>query len=150
MKRRSIDKRYIFFRDMQKCYYCHKNLKLKQITLDHYLPKSMGGTDDYFNLVTCCKRCNKFKGRTIPVDVEEVHMDFLKKAIVDGKITISIKSAKSISLIHLINRITFVESKGSISEIRGEDFSLYIEKNRVIRADGKVMDYLVGGNQIED
>lgn len=150
MRRRSIDKRYIFFRDMQKCYYCHKSLKIQQITLDHYLPKSLGGTDDYFNLVTCCKRCNKYKGRTIPVDVEEVHMKFLIQAIIDGKITTSIKNVKSNSLIQLINRISSIESKGGIAKIRGGDFSLFIEKNRVIRADGKAMNYLVGGNSIED
>ena len=31
-------------------------------TIDHFRPKSKGGTDELANLVYCCVRCNTYKG----------------------------------------------------------------------------------------
>jgi len=33
-----------------------------QLTLDHFQPRSRGGTDELDNLVYCCHACNEFKG----------------------------------------------------------------------------------------
>ncbi len=44
-----------------KCFYCHKPLKEKQVTKDHIIAKSLGGTSHGKNLVDSCKMCNLFK-----------------------------------------------------------------------------------------
>jgi 5-methylcytosine-specific restriction endonuclease McrA len=53
------------------CFYCHRPLtwvwgKDSFFTIDHYIPKAEGGTDEYNNLVPCCDRCNNLKGDTKP------------------------------------------------------------------------------------
>lgn len=53
------------------CFYCHRPLTWvwgqdSFFTIDHYIPKAKGGTDDYNNLVPCCERCNNMKGKTKP------------------------------------------------------------------------------------
>lgn len=53
-----------------KCHYCNKNdLKLNttkksdQATVDHYIPKSVGGNQfSSSNFVVCCHSCNRAKG----------------------------------------------------------------------------------------
>jgi hypothetical protein len=46
------------------CHYC--NSRAKPLTLDHIVPRSRGGTNDYRNLVAACKRCNQDKGNRLP------------------------------------------------------------------------------------
>jgi hypothetical protein len=41
------------------CAYCHK--QFDELTLDHIIPVSNGGTDDLENLVACCHECNSRK-----------------------------------------------------------------------------------------
>lgn len=86
MNIRNIDKIYIYERDNRRCFYCNKYLKFKQITLDHYLPKSYGGTQDVYNLVVCCKKCNKLKGSFVPKDYEDTIINLFKRAVSDRKI----------------------------------------------------------------
>lgn len=43
----------------------HLNLYTEEgimMTMDHILPKSLGGKTKEDNLITCCKQCNEFKG----------------------------------------------------------------------------------------
>lgn len=45
----------------------HLNLYTEEgimMTMDHILPKSLGGKTEANNLITCCKQCNEFKGST--------------------------------------------------------------------------------------
>lgn len=86
MNIKTIDKLYIYQRDQCKCYYCHKALKYNKITLDHYLPKSHKGTTDVFNLVTCCKFCNKQKKNRIPEDYDQVILSLFLQAVGDNHI----------------------------------------------------------------
>ncbi len=80
------DKIYIFIRDNKKCFYCGKRLNFRQITLDHYLPLSKGGKDEIFNLVTCCKKCNKYKSDVIPDNYKDTIINLFIKAVQDGNI----------------------------------------------------------------
>lgn len=43
------------------CEYCHspEYLSADQFTIDHLLPKSLGGSDDPDNLALACRRCNE-------------------------------------------------------------------------------------------
>ena len=44
-----------------KCAYCGSN---KELTIDHVVPRSKGGTDFTKNVVCCCHSCNQSKSHT--------------------------------------------------------------------------------------
>jgi len=142
MKKNNINKKYIYIRDLQKCYYCNKPLKLSQTTLDHYFPKALGGTDEYFNLVTCCKRCNKIKGRNIPNDLAFVQLDLLNKAVNHSKIISIIQNVNQKNIINLTKHINHVVCNYDHSTLRGEDFTLYSKNNKIYMLDGRAIDYM--------
>jgi len=52
-------KRNVMNRDDWKCSYCGST---KNLTIDHIIPKVLNGTNDYYNLTTCCDSCNRKKG----------------------------------------------------------------------------------------
>lgn len=58
----------IYKRDGNQCVYCGST---KNLTLDHIIPKSRGGNNDWLNLVTSCSKCNLKKGNRTP---EEARM----------------------------------------------------------------------------
>lgn len=47
-----------------RCHYCLTTIKRQQITADHIIPQSKGGTTTNENIVSCCKICNEIKGAT--------------------------------------------------------------------------------------
>ena len=54
----------VFRRDNWRCQYCGNNFQ--NMTVDHVLPKHLGGQHTWTNLVTACPSCNHRKGgRTI-------------------------------------------------------------------------------------
>jgi 5-methylcytosine-specific restriction endonuclease McrA len=58
-----LSRREVFQRDHFTCVYCGK--QAKDLTLDHVLPRHLGGKHTWENLVTACKPCNHRKaGRT--------------------------------------------------------------------------------------
>jgi len=81
MRRKRIDKKYIYERDKGICTFCGRELLLRQISLDHYLPKSKGGPDDIFNLVLSCKKCNEYKKSRIPPDYKDKIIELFKKVL---------------------------------------------------------------------
>lgn len=44
-----------------RCIYCGHELTVANMTVDHIIPKSAGGTDAESNLIACCKECNAKK-----------------------------------------------------------------------------------------
>ena len=60
----------IYARDKYRCQYCDAKLPIKDLTIDHVLPRSRGGGTNWENIVTCCKPCNRKKGGRTP---EEAH-----------------------------------------------------------------------------
>lgn len=58
------NKQSIFMRDNYTCGYCGKHIS--KPTIDHVLPKSLGGKDTFENTVTSCKICNNKKGNKTP------------------------------------------------------------------------------------
>lgn len=49
----------IYIRDGWDCVYCRTVFPLgRDLTLDHIVPRSLGGGNDAANLVTCCLSCN--------------------------------------------------------------------------------------------
>lgn len=49
----------------QKCFYCAKDLLIEEITLDHVIPMSRGGSHKKENLRISCKECNLKKDNKI-------------------------------------------------------------------------------------
>ena len=45
------------------CYICGRKLPLEDLTVDHVIPKSMGGSNQEYNLKCCCRLCNTLKGQ---------------------------------------------------------------------------------------
>ena len=41
------------------CFYCDQPLELKEASIDHVMPKSLGGKDVVDNKVVCCKTVNQ-------------------------------------------------------------------------------------------
>lgn len=65
----------IHVRDGHKCVYCGQK---ENLTVDHIIPSSRGGGNDFSNLVCCCVACNSKKGNRTP---EEANMKLLRKPI---------------------------------------------------------------------
>jgi len=63
----------IYRRDGHECVYCGSK---KELTIDHVIPKSKGGKNDWINLVTSCFKCNLKKADRTP---EEAKMIMRKK-----------------------------------------------------------------------
>jgi len=63
----------IFKRDGYECQYCGS---VRDLTLDHVMPRSKGGRSSWKNLVTACKPCNAKKGDYTP---EEAGLDLRTK-----------------------------------------------------------------------
>lgn len=55
-----LSRRGIFARDGYTCQYC--GVTAKDLTIDHVVPKRLGGGATWENLVCCCRRCNTKKG----------------------------------------------------------------------------------------
>ena len=53
------------------CYYCHREVGRKQLTMDHVVPLSRGGHSSKGNIVPSCKECNNKKKYLLPVEWEE-------------------------------------------------------------------------------
>lgn len=67
----------VFKRDNFTCQYCGiKSKNMKQLTIDHVMPRSRGGDSSWTNLVTACSRCNTKKGNRKP---SECNMPLKKK-----------------------------------------------------------------------
>ena len=50
----------------KKCAYCRRSLALACVTLDHVVPKALGGSNSVANLCCCCWHCNQKKGSRAP------------------------------------------------------------------------------------
>jgi len=60
------------------CYYCGRKVNPKELTMDHKIPLSRGGTSDRINIVPACKECNNKKKYLFPWEWEE-YLRTLKK-----------------------------------------------------------------------
>ena len=62
-KAMTVNRRRIFKRDNNECQYCGTN---RNLTIDHVVPRSRGGKNTWSNMVTCCLKCNGYKGDRTP------------------------------------------------------------------------------------
>jgi 5-methylcytosine-specific restriction endonuclease McrA len=59
-----FSRRNVMIRDRYTCVYCGR--RSGPITMDHLIPRSRGGTNDFDNCVACCRACNQKKGARLP------------------------------------------------------------------------------------
>ena len=133
MKIDDIDKLYIFKRDGKQCYFCKKPLEIDQITLDHYLPKSRKGTMDVFNLVVCCKKCNKLKGNRIPDNYLDTILELFMKAVHDNKIKGCNLKMKQKQLNEELVKIYKIEAITDHFIFQSNEKRFYVKNNRVFK-----------------
>jgi 5-methylcytosine-specific restriction endonuclease McrA len=67
---RALSRKNILLRDRNTCQYCGEVLSSGELTLDHVVPRSRGGTSTWENLVACCHPCNRQKGNQLPLEAE--------------------------------------------------------------------------------
>ena len=51
------------------CHYCEKSFAKEDLTMDHKVPISRGGTTSKGNIVVCCKACNSEKKYYTPAEM---------------------------------------------------------------------------------
>jgi 5-methylcytosine-specific restriction endonuclease McrA len=61
-----LSRKNVMLRDAHQCQYCARRPQLRELNIDHVMPRSRGGKDSWENLVTACRLCNLRKGRRTP------------------------------------------------------------------------------------
>lgn len=72
-RRIMLSRKNVLRRDGFRCQYCNQR---ERLTVDHVIPRSRGGRDQWTNLVAACIRCNNKKGNRTP---EEARMALRRK-----------------------------------------------------------------------
>ena len=73
-----FNRKNIFARDKNRCQYCGKKVPTSELSLDHVIPRTQGGTSNWKNIVCACTNCNKRKGGRRP---EEAGMKLICKPV---------------------------------------------------------------------
>ncbi|MDP6924088.1 MAG: HNH endonuclease [Candidatus Scalindua sp.] len=73
-----FNRKNIFARDKNRCQYCGKKVPTSELSLDHVIPRTQGGTSNWKNIVCACTNCNKNKGGRRP---EEAGMKLICKPV---------------------------------------------------------------------
>jgi hypothetical protein len=71
-----LNRRNIFARDKNCCQYCGKKSPTSELSLDHIIPRSMGGKSSWENIVCACTACNVKKGGKTP---QQAGMSLVRK-----------------------------------------------------------------------
>ncbi|MEN6307195.1 MAG: HNH endonuclease [Anaerohalosphaeraceae bacterium] len=73
-----FNRRNIFARDGNRCQYCGKKYPTSELSLDHIVPRTLGGGNAWDNIVCACTKCNAKKGGRTP---EQAHMKLIQKPV---------------------------------------------------------------------
>ncbi len=73
-----LNRRNIYARDSGTCQYCGKRFPSSELSLDHVVPRSLGGKTTWENLVCACVYCNAKKGGRTP---HQAHMHLLRPPV---------------------------------------------------------------------
>ncbi|MDH3583484.1 MAG: HNH endonuclease, partial [Phycisphaerae bacterium] len=68
----------IYARDGNRCQYCGDRLPTSELTLDHVVPRRLGGDNSWENLVCACVPCNSKKGGRTPT---QAHLALIQKPV---------------------------------------------------------------------
>ena len=73
-----LNRRNIFARDKNRCQYCGKKFPTSELSLDHVIPRSIGGKAVWENIVCACAECNVQKGGRTP---KQARMTLVQKPV---------------------------------------------------------------------
>ncbi|HLU47773.1 MAG TPA: HNH endonuclease [Planctomycetota bacterium] len=62
----SFTRRNLYRRDRHRCQYCGKRVTFDEVSVDHVIPRSLGGETSWRNCVVACRRCNERKANRSP------------------------------------------------------------------------------------
>ncbi len=80
----------IYKRDGYECMYCGSK---EHLTIDHIIPSSRGGKNEWDNLTTACNKCNVKKGNRTP---DEANMRLIKQPQKPfNKISLTLKTSNN-------------------------------------------------------
>jgi 5-methylcytosine-specific restriction endonuclease McrA len=65
-RRVPFSRRNIYKRDEYRCQYCGARSPVSELTIDHIVPRSLGGRSTWDNCVIACLRCNRRKAHRTP------------------------------------------------------------------------------------
>lgn len=71
---RALSRKNILLRDRNTCQYCSIVLASGELTLDHVVPRSRGGSSTWENLVACCHPCNRRKGNRLLHELDDMQL----------------------------------------------------------------------------
>jgi 5-methylcytosine-specific restriction endonuclease McrA len=74
----SFSRQALLHRDNNICQYCGRSLKRSEVTIDHIIPKKMGGQSNFTNCVVACVSCNSKKSHKL---MSEVNMSLIKQPV---------------------------------------------------------------------
>jgi 5-methylcytosine-specific restriction endonuclease McrA len=63
-----FSRRNIFRRDRYTCQYCGEQRALRDLTIDHVVPRSREGRSTWENCVVACVSCNSRKANRLPAE----------------------------------------------------------------------------------
>lgn len=61
-KKVKFSRQNMYLRDLFTCAYCDETFDYHELTIDHVIPRALGGRTNWENAVTACKSCNHKKG----------------------------------------------------------------------------------------
>jgi 5-methylcytosine-specific restriction endonuclease McrA len=73
-----FNRRNVFARDSNRCQYCGCHFPTSELSLDHVVPRSRGGTTTWENIVCACVSCNVRKGGRTP---QEASMQLIRHPV---------------------------------------------------------------------
>ncbi len=132
-------KKYIYLRDGGHCYHCGKDLKINQVNIDHYNPKSKGGSNDDFNLVLSCRKCNKYKRSMVPMDIDAVNILLMKQAFQDGRINFDNLKEDIIELRKIVYDVNKINRGAKKVEFLGPKGKITIFDNKIVTVQHSVV-----------
>jgi len=73
-----FNRRNLFARDGNRCQYCGKKFPTSELSLDHVIPRRLGGQSTWENVVCACTQCNVRKGGRTP---QQANMKLIQKPL---------------------------------------------------------------------
>ena len=69
-----LTRKNVMLRDAHQCQYCGRRPPVRDLNIDHVLPRSRGGQSTWENLVACCHDCNRRKGNQLLHEQQEMKL----------------------------------------------------------------------------
>jgi 5-methylcytosine-specific restriction endonuclease McrA len=67
-RRITFSRKNVYRRDRYTCQYCGSRPELDELTVDHVIPRSLGGRTSWTNCVLSCVKCNRRKSNRTPAE----------------------------------------------------------------------------------